>query len=316
MDKLLLSLSSIALLASLTVNSAPVEDSNLLATIDLQQTQPASAENAGDSAEVGAGSVAKQLEQLRRASRFDFDDDNDQRRSSLIRSDALGKTGLRRNKMIGFLPFNGLPLSYAPFAGPFLYPDAFYDDFEAYFGDDDEVLSRASPGKRRRPSNGGFGKNSPIYYIRLPPTPYMFVPGLGYVSQPPSYSPMPPQPLSPFYNLPLDFLANGKPTNIYQWASPAAQFAQPPFVPQLGYPSYQQRPQRPYGLAQRPINPYLQESKVTNLKGPFLFNGRPEDIFLLQNPYNPYSDPRQSSIYSDPRQNAVFSDPRLANAFY
>lgn len=34
--------------------------------------------------------------------------------------------------------------------------------------------------------------DSNIYYIRLPPTPYMFVPGLGYVSQPPKYSPPPP----------------------------------------------------------------------------------------------------------------------------
>lgn len=33
--------------------------------------------------------------------------------------------------------------------------------------------------------------DSNIYYIRLPPTPYMYVPGLGYVSQPPKYSPPP-----------------------------------------------------------------------------------------------------------------------------
>ncbi|CRK94924.1 CLUMA_CG008415, isoform A [Clunio marinus] len=51
-------------------------------------------------------------------------------------------------------------------------------------------------------------------------------------------------------------------------------------------------PQRPYNT-QRPVNPFIQESKVTNLKGPFLFNGRPEEIFLLQNTFNPlYTNPR------------------------
>lgn len=102
---------------------------------------------------------------------------------------------------------------------------------------------------------------------------------------------MPPQPPPPpassiFYNLPLDFISNAKPTNIYHWGSQA-------YAPQPQYtPSYQRpTPQRPY---QRPMNPYLQESKVTNLKGQFLFNGRPEEIYVL--PPSAYS-----SIYPDPR---------------
>jgi hypothetical protein len=42
---------------------------------------------------------------------------------------------------------------------------------------------------------------------------------------------------------------------------------------------------------------------VTNLKGPFLFNGRPEEIFVLQNSYNPRPyDP----LYSDPRLTAGY----------
>jgi len=37
--------------------------------------------------------------------------------------------------------------------------------------------------------------NSPVFYIRLPPAPYMFVPGLGYVSPHPYNTPMiPPSP--------------------------------------------------------------------------------------------------------------------------
>lgn len=138
----------------------------------------------------------------------------------------------------------------------------------------------------------------------------MFIPGLGYVSQPPTYHPMslpppppPPQPQSSFFNLPLDFISNGKPTNIYQWGSPGLAAAympqQPPspppqyqHYPQQTAPSYPSRPQRPYG--QRPMgNPYIQDSKVTSLKGQFLFNGRPEEIFILPQTY--------SSIYSDPR---------------
>jgi len=219
------------------------------------------------------------------------------------RDQMLGEARLRRNKMIGvFNPFSQFnPVNYA-YAAPVYYPPEFYDDFSAFYGygsEDEDIMSRQSPsGHRRRPVSGGY-KNSPIYYIRLPPTPYMFVPGLGYISQPPSYQPMAPapQPISPFYNLPLEFLSNGKPSNIYQWGSPATQFApQNPYAepqaPQYGgYPSYQQRPQRPY---QRPVNPYVQESKVTNLKGPFLFNGRPEEIFVLQNSFS-------SPIYADPR---------------
>lgn len=97
-------------------------------------------------------------------------------------------------------------------------------------------------------------QESDIFYIRLPPTPYMFVPGLGYISQPPAYStaalkpqislvaqlpqlsphmrpaarPQPvaaaaaaaaasQQTVNPFIKLPIDFVSNGKPTSVYQW---------------------------------------------------------------------------------------------------
>lgn len=325
MDKLLLSLSFVVLLTSLTVNSAPMPDSKLISAIEQKPKNIHSSPSDSDGDADDDSMEVENAESVRtqKASRIynrlsnnealidDETDDNDRRREMFIRrrNDFLGETGSRRNKMIGFLPFNALPFGYQAYSAPFYYPSEFYDDFEPYyggFGEEEEAMSRQSSGNRRRPAGGSY-KNSPIYYIRLPPTPYMFVHGLGYISQPPSYTPVAPvpQPISPFFNLPLDFISNGKPTNIYQWGSAAPQFTpQPQYIPQApqygGYPSYHQRPQRPY--AQRPlnqVNPYLHQSKVTNLKGQYLFNGRPEDIYLLQNPYNPiaYQDPRFSDDF-------------------
>ncbi|XP_050346069.1 uncharacterized protein LOC126770621 [Nymphalis io] len=192
---------------------------------------------------------------------------------------------------------------------------------------DDDDLSRTIPSKRRQQNkkkNGSGGTfpndnlnslqydNSPIFYIRLPPTPYMFVPGLGYVSQPPTLGPaMPPmmpqgvpqQVADPFINLPLDFVSNGKPTGVYQWSGAS------------GYPGGPQMPVDPFGYGpSQPVMPPSRpsynapsyskpkpqsvpnNSKVTNLKGPYVFNGKPGDnVYVLRNTYN--------SIYSDALQN-------------
>ncbi|XP_047504873.1 uncharacterized protein LOC125049552 [Pieris napi] len=184
---------------------------------------------------------------------------------------------------------------------------------------DDDDLSRTIPSRRRQQNKkkNGNGEtfandninslqydNSPIFYIRLPPTPYMFVPGLGYVSQPPSIGPpmppMMPQPMQnpdPFINLPLDFVSNGKPTGVYQWGG-APQFPQMP-----------QMPMDPYGFGQpmmpqpsRPnYNPSYSKpkptnSKITKMKGSYVFNGKPSDnVYVLRDTYN--------SIYSDALQN-------------
>lgn len=133
--------------------------------------------------------------------------------------------------------------------------------------EDNEIMSRS----RLRPKPGA---NSPIYYIRLPPTPYVFIPGVGYVSQPPTLRPPPvvqSTPESNFINLPTRFVSNGKPTGVYLW-NPAAE--------------------HPYA---RP-KPLAQDSLMTNLnKGPYVFNGKPSDIFLLRNTYN--------SLYADALQN-------------
>lgn len=219
---------------------------------------------------------------------------------------------MRQSRMFGFYPYYPSPYLYPV---PVYYPPEFYDDFSAFYGgyaDDEDIMSRTPGGQRRRPA--GQFKNSPIYYIRLPPTPYMFVPGLGYISQPPTYTPMiappvPPvpsysPPVSQLYNLPINFLANGKPTNIYSW--PANQFGgyqqqrpqyQQSQYPQMGMQQQVGYPQMPAQRPQRPYNqrPYNQNSKVSNLNGQFMFNGRPDKIFLLPNNYNPmYRDPYNS----------------------
>ncbi|CAO1420146.1 unnamed protein product [Diamesa serratosioi] len=317
------------------VISAPLQKSKLLSTITLSPRKIInSAEN------------EKDLIKSDEPEALTNDDEEEEEIESLIEDDArerlfyrrdelLGEYQRRQNKMIGFLPFGGYPMNNLAYSTPtpYYYPSEFYEDFESFYGyggeEEEEIMSRQSQGHRRRPA-AGF-KNSPIFYIRLPPTPYMFVPGLGYISQPPTYQPLAPipPPVSPFYNVPLNFLANGKPTNVYQWGgqqqqqqqqhqqsqygqqfgSPQPQYHQQQQQSQYmshqqhhqqpqfgGYPSYQ-RPQRPY---QRPINqnnPYIRpDSKVTHLKGPFLFNGRPEEIFLLQNSYNSIY-PRFSSNY-------------------
>ncbi|XP_028027160.1 circumsporozoite protein [Bombyx mandarina] len=218
------------------------------------------------------------------------------------------------------------------------YPSYLTSSFD-YSDDDDDInfsandgnyeeedLSRTIPTRRRQQNKKKNGNgdtfpndninslqydNSPIFYIRLPPTPYMFVPGLGYVSQPPTLGPpmspmmpqgMPPQVADPFINLPIDFVSNGKPTGVYQWS---------------GAPTYPQVPQMsvdPYGYGPQPMmpprpnyNPSYQpkpkpkpspptNSKVTNLKGQFVFNGKPGDsVYVLRDTYN--------SIYSDALQN-------------
>lgn len=190
---------------------------------------------------------------------------------------------------------------------------------------EDEDLSRTIPSRRRQQNKKKNGnadayqndninslqyENSPIFYIRLPPTPYMFVPGLGYVSQPPTLGPpmapmmppVPPQVADPFINLPIDFVSNGKPTGVYQWSGAPAY----PQVPQMqpvdpfGYGGQPMMPSRPsYNVpsySQPKPKPSPSNSKITNLKGQYVFNGKPGDsVYVLRDTYN--------SIYSDALQN-------------
>jgi hypothetical protein len=143
----------------------------------------------------------------------------------------------------------------------YLAPDDYHYNFD--MGVDANDIGRTVP--KRKPAY-----NSPIYYIRLPPQPYMFVPGLGYISQPP---PSPPQ-VSPFVSLPISFVANGKPSTIYQWAANSQGFGEPP------------KPSKPQPPA---------DSTVHKLEGQFTFNGKPDNMFVLRDSYN--------SLYGDALQN-------------
>ncbi|CAK1596397.1 unnamed protein product [Parnassius mnemosyne] len=231
----------------------------------------------------------------------------------------------RRNKALNlfgyFPPFMSSGLDYAD------------DDDDVTFSVnddsfDDEDLSRTIPSTRRqqqnKKKNGNANTyqndninslqydNSPIFYIRLPPTPYMFVPGLGYVSQPPSLGPsmsplmpqgVPPQMADPFINLPLDFVSNGKPTGVYQWSGPSGYPSQMESVDPFGYGSSQAiMPPAPRPTYNTPTytkpkpKPAPTNSKITNLKGQFVFNGKPGDsVYVLRDTYN--------SLYSDALQN-------------
>lgn len=223
-------------------------------------------------------------------------------------NDLKAENSGRQDKMLGY--FGYYPQQQQQLTNSF-YPQEYYD-YEP--NEIDESMSRVN---RRRPQHnmGQIENNSPIFYIRLPPTPYMFVPGLGYVSQPPSIQPMsqqmgslghgqmshmpqmshmqqmsqmpqmPQMPVNPFINVPLNFLANGKPSNIYQWPGYGQQFNMP----------YPIRPQhRPFYHKQKP---FIQDSKIHNLKGQYLFNGRPEEVFLLQNSYNPLYSNNLNNFY-------------------
>lgn len=152
------------------------------------------------------------------------------------------------------------------------YGSSWFDYFPSG-GIDDQAMARASSADA----------DSPIYYIRLPPNPYMYVPGLGYVSRPDPpqvpQAPPPPPPTppvrrrSPFIQLPLDFVSNGKPgSTVLSWPSDPL----PPVTPRP-------KPTRPA---------HTKPSTINKLKGPYFFNGKPSGLFILQqDPYN--------SLYAD-----------------
>lgn len=155
------------------------------------------------------------------------------------------------------------------------------DDYVS-LGLDDNEISRAIPSRKRIRNRPSY--NSPVYYIRLPPQPYMFVPGLGYVSQPPSNA------ISQFVNVPVSFVANGKPSAIYQWGGaldtfPGAAAPPPPPPPPPAYTTARPKP--------KPVKPA--DSTIHRLPGTYAFNGKPNDIFVLRDSYN--------SLYGDALQN-------------
>lgn len=134
---------------------------------------------------------------------------------------------------------------------------------------DSNEISRTIPTKRKV-ANPKPTLDSPIYYIRLPPQPYMFIPGLGYVSQPTE-----PRPDS-LLNVPVNFISNGKPASIYQWNGAFAGFETP----------VKQAPKPEIVKKTKPI-----DSRIHRIPGKYAFNGKPNSIYVLNDSYN--------SIYGD-----------------
>lgn len=169
----------------------------------------------------------------------------------------------RKQKSYGYFPYLPNPVMNYNFP-----PDMGY-----YFPQGKTPLSqewRTEPFKRK---NSPQLMDSPIYYVRLPPSPYIFVPGMGYVSRPPSLN----EPgmldaltenkpdsssnqgdgIRPenFIHVPIDFVSNGKPTGVYT-------------------------------LPNEPISKPNPDSGFYNLdKGPYLYNGKPIELYVLRNTY-------------------------------
>ncbi|XP_004536084.1 ataxin-2 homolog [Ceratitis capitata] len=221
-----------------------------------------------------------------------------------------------------FIP---LPMYFAP-------SDLYYPSVTGFGGNEivDEPMPRAANDHRAQQSahfqhtsaaaattapGTPTGRNSQIYFMRFAPMPYMFMPGLGFTtpqSTLPAIQPFSMPAISPILNIPLNFMANGKPTNIYQMGGMPNDFQSSvqfnnvnPFgirAPTTAFASAgAHRPlasnlansystHGPYGTTtshQSSLQALQQDSKMTLLKRPYLFNGRPEEIYTLPNNFNP-----------------------------
>ncbi|XP_017892154.1 uncharacterized protein LOC108632236 [Ceratina calcarata] len=144
--------------------------------------------------------------------------------------------------------------------------------------------------------------DSNIFYVRLPPTPYMFVPGLGYISQPPKYSTSSLRPQfgiyakpkpsgtdkqtvqKPFIKVPIDFVSNGKPTSVYQWQKKKNKKpADSPITNLDGLSAdFNGKPSTIYQW-QGAVKPVKKTDDLVNIldKGPYYFSGKPTSVYVL-----------------------------------
>lgn len=146
-----------------------------------------------------------------------------------------------------------------------------------YYGYGQQNQERAASRKKYQDSD--------IFFIRLPPTPYAYVPGIGYISQPPTFTSNPfktsrpskrpevsypaQKPQVPFIRPPVDFVSNGKPTSVYHW-----------------------RPTKNHADKR--------DSSVIKLnKGPYVFNGKPNRVHLMKPDSSQTMQHRSSSFVND-----------------
>lgn len=175
--------------------------------------------------------------------------------------------------------------------------------YEIDYNDNAELTTQDRPSKRYQESD--------IFYVRLPPIPYMFVPGLGYISQS-TYSdaslkpqiplvsqlvqlhqqlhvrPMrPQQTVNPFIKLPIDFVSNGKPTSVYQWQKkPSKKPTDSPIMNLDNLSADFVNNGKPTSIYQWQANlkPVKRpDDSLNNLDmGPYTFNGKLTSMYLLK----------------------------------
>lgn len=277
-----------------------------------QWTKKQSEETDSGTKESSKSSLPASIQDNNRAGGKDVEDSL--KRISEARDDKTGKKN-RRHKAI-FVDYPLVP--QLPFSNDIVPYDIDYpnNNFDA------EETRTVADSNNLEESN--------IFYIRLPPTPYMFVPGLGYISQPPTYSTTSLQPFvqaykrpgrpkpayhqsvkHPFIKLPIDFVSNGKPTSVYHWHKKTNKKPTDTPITNLdGLSADFVTNGKPTAIYQwqsnvEPTDKPTDHDLVHTLdKGPYEFNGKPTSFFLLKpdgttaarHPFR-YSDYQDNSYY-------------------
>ncbi|KAK3854370.1 hypothetical protein Pcinc_039148 [Petrolisthes cinctipes] len=140
--------------------------------------------------------------------------------------------------------------------------------------------------------------NSPIYYIRLPPSPYVYMPGLGYVS--PNTNAL------DFLRPNVPFLNNGKPSSVYHFKSPIQHITTTTSPPSTTTTTTTTTttPTPPTTTTtameiQKP-GPTKKPSPITWLPGSWLFNGRPSNLFIFRSPFVPAHLDKHRQAFAKP----------------
>ncbi|XP_068247409.1 uncharacterized protein [Palaemon carinicauda] len=125
--------------------------------------------------------------------------------------------------------------------------------------------------------------NSPIYYIRLPPSPYVYMPGLGYVS--------PNANTFKFVRPEVDFVNNGRPSSIFHFKGDS--FTTPKTTTTSTTTTTTTTTTTPAPITasttSKPVkpSPTKKPSSIHWLSGTWMFNGRPSNLFIFNSPNNP-----------------------------
>ncbi len=126
-------------------------------------------------------------------------------------------------------------------------------------------------------------QNSPIYYFRMPVSaPLIYLTDFNEFA-----NPVPPPAFAPYevmtsaypVHLPLPFLSNGKPSHIYKY-------------PQNDLTQDKTTTRPKITATQKPLLNYVNLNK-----GPYHFNGKPADVYLLQDSFNSLFGNSMSNFY-------------------